>query len=212
MRISRPIRAILNAIWPRWRGLKRRSRLGADGRGDVSGRLLDADRSRRPGQCRAGRRVPTAFLRRRRDRRRQAVPAGRRPISRCSARRIISSSRSSRGWRATSTFRCSVVGVPTVREKDGLAMSSRNVYLSPTERQDRAALASGAEGAARPRMKSGKPLRDVLAVGRGQDRAGRICARLSRGAACRNAGADRHRVKGRSGAAAGGGARSETPG
>ena len=28
-----------------------------------------------------------------------------------------------------------VVGVPTVRESDGLAMSSRNRYLDPTQRE-----------------------------------------------------------------------------
>jgi pantoate--beta-alanine ligase len=37
-------------------------------------------------------------------------------------------------------FPLSVVGVPTVREPDGLALSSRNVYLSEADRERAVAL------------------------------------------------------------------------
>ncbi|WP_079023808.1 pantoate--beta-alanine ligase [Streptomyces odonnellii] len=48
-------------------------------------------------------------------------------------------------------FRAEIIGVPTVREEDGLALSSRNRYLSRTERRTALAL-SGALFAARDRL------------------------------------------------------------
>jgi pantoate--beta-alanine ligase len=54
-----------------------------------------------------------------------------------------------------------IVGVPTVREADGLALSSRNAYLSAEERQQALALPHALE-AARAAVQSGTPVFEAL--------------------------------------------------
>ena len=58
-----------------------------------------------------------------------------------------------------------VIGVPTVRESDGLALSSRNVYLSSAERAVAPMLYKVLKGCA-SRIKSGEKIDRVLNVGR----------------------------------------------
>ena len=58
-----------------------------------------------------------------------------------------------------------VVGSRTVRERDGLAMSSRNVYLSPEERQTAPVLHRAMKETAK-RLKSGEEFESAVAAGR----------------------------------------------
>jgi len=58
-----------------------------------------------------------------------------------------------------------IVGAPTVREKDGLAMSSRNAYLSDSERAVAPTLHRVLKDCA-TRIKSGQPIGAALADGR----------------------------------------------
>jgi pantoate--beta-alanine ligase len=55
-----------------------------------------------------------------------------------------------------------VAGVPTVRERDGLAMSSRNVYLAPDERAAAPALYRAMKATAK-RLKAGDDMEAALA-------------------------------------------------
>jgi len=60
-----------------------------------------------------------------------------------------------------------VVGSRTVRERDGLAMSSRNVYLSAEEREVASTLYRAMKEAAK-RLKAGEDVETALGVGRDQ--------------------------------------------
>jgi pantoate--beta-alanine ligase len=62
-------------------------------------------------------------------------------------------------------LRVTVIGVPTVREKDGLALSSRNAYLSPQERAIAPTLHKTLKESAE-RIASREPIATVLADGR----------------------------------------------
>jgi len=57
-----------------------------------------------------------------------------------------------------------VIGAPTVRERDGLAMSSRNVYLSAEERSVAPTLYRAMKDAAK-RMRAGTSVESALAAG-----------------------------------------------
>jgi pantoate--beta-alanine ligase len=57
-----------------------------------------------------------------------------------------------------------VIGSPTVRERDGLAMSSRNVYLSPEERRVAPGLYSAMKETAK-RLRAGDDIKAAMAGG-----------------------------------------------
>ena len=113
--------------------LRHRRALRAGRRSDVSRRLRH-HRLRGRADGGDGRHPPPRPFRRGRDGRDQALSCRRWPPMRSLARRIFSSCRWCAAWRADLDIPVTVHGCPTIREIDGLAMSSRNLLLSDRAR------------------------------------------------------------------------------